>query len=128
VIVVDTNILAYLYLPGPHSAKAEALLRKDAEWKAPVLWRSEFLNILAGFMRRKDITFDEACALQGEAQDLMDGAEFAADPAAVLALVRDSDCSAYDCEFIALATQLETRLVTLDAKILRAFPGHAVAL
>jgi hypothetical protein len=42
--------------------------------------------------------------------------------------VRSSDCSACDCEFVALAMRLETRLVTLDKKILRAFPGRAVAL
>ena len=47
-IVVDTNVLAYLYLPGEHSAIAEALLERDHEWAAPVLWRSEFRNILAG--------------------------------------------------------------------------------
>ncbi len=53
---------------------------------------------------------------------------FEVDSAQVLALVRDSDCPAYDCEFIALARQLGTRLVTMDGKLLRAFPGEAVAL
>ena len=46
----------------------------------------------------------------------------------VLELVRDSDCSAYDCEFVALAMTLGVKLVTMDAKILRAFPKHAQAL
>ena len=45
-IVVDTNILAYLYLPGDFTERAEALLAKDADWVAPTLWRSEFRNIL----------------------------------------------------------------------------------
>lgn len=36
-IVVDTNVLAYLYLPMEHSAKAEALLKKDPDWAAPLL-------------------------------------------------------------------------------------------
>ena len=31
-------------------------------------------------------------------------------------------------EFIALAKRLQTRLVTLDAKLLKAFPQHAVSL
>lgn len=127
-IVVDSNVLAYLYLPGEHTADAEALLERDPEWAAPVLWRSEFRNILAGYMRRKTLTFDQACNLQNEAEDLLTGSEFEVDSQAVLALVRDSDCSAYDCEFIALAARLDTKLVTMDKKLLRAFPKCAVVL
>ena len=127
-IVVDTNVLAYLYLPGEQTAVAEALLEHDAEWAAPVLWRSEFRNILAGYMRRGALTFEQACALQREAESLMAGAEFEVDSLGVLELVRDSDCSAYDCEFVALAARLDTHLVTMDKKLLRAFPRRAVAL
>ena len=127
-IVVDSNILAYLYLPGDRTAAAEALLEQDPEWAAPTLWRSEFRNILAGYMRRKAVTFDQACSLQREAESLLAGAEFAVDSSAVLELVRDSDCSAYDCEFIALAIKLNTKLVTVDKKLLREFPTRAIAL
>jgi len=128
VIVVDSNVLAYLYLPGEHTAKAEALLEHDAEWAAPLLWRSEFRNILAGYMRRGTLSFEQATALQREAEDLLDGCEFDVDSRSVLELVRDSDCSAYDCEFVALAMKLKTKLVTMDGKLLRAFPKHAISL
>lgn len=127
-IVVDSNVLACLYLPGERTAEAETLLERDPDWAAPVLWRSEFRNILAGYLRRKAITFDQACSLQGEAESLLCGSEFDVDSQAVLELVRDSDCSAYDCEFIALAIKLNTKLVTEDKKLLRAFPNRAVAL
>ena len=127
-IVVDSNILAYLYLPGDRTAAAEALLEQDPEWAAPTLWRSEFRNILAGYMRRKAVTFDQACSLQREAESLLAGAEFELDSSAVLELVRDSDCSAYDCEFIALAIKLNTKLVTVDKKLLREFPTRAIGL
>lgn len=127
-IVVDSNVLAYLYLPCEYTAAAEALLEKDAEWAAPVLWRSEFRNILAGYIRRKMLTFEQACSLQREAEGLVDGMEYEVDSRAVMELVRDSDCSAYDCEFIALAIRLDTKLVTMDKKLLRAFPEHAIAL
>lgn len=127
-IVVETNILAYLYLPGDRTAHAEALFEPDSEWAAPILWRSEFLNILAGCIRRKAITFDQACSLQEEAESLLAGAEFEVDSSAVLELVRDSQCSAYDGEFIALAIKLNTRLVTADKKLLLGFPKRAVAL
>ena len=127
-IVVDSNVLAYLYLPGEHTAAAEALLAKDPEWAAPVLWRSEFRNILAGYLRRKTLTFDQACALQNEAESLLLGSEFEIDSRAVLELVRDSNCSAYDCEFVALAVKLGTKLVTMDKKLLQAFPKSVLPL
>lgn len=127
-IVVDSNVLAHLYLPGGYTAAAEALLEADPDWAAPILWRSEFRNILAGYMRRKAISFEQANSLQREAESLLEGAEFEVESSAVLELVRDSDCSAYDCEFIALAMKLDTKLVTMDKKLLRAFPKRAVAL
>jgi predicted nucleic acid-binding protein len=127
-IVVDSNVLAYLYLPGERTADAEALFEQDPEWAAPILWRSEFRNILAGYVRRKTLTFEQACSLQNEAEDLLSGSEFEVDSRAVLELVRDSDCSAYDCEFIALAIKLDTKMVTADKKVLRAFPTRTMAL
>lgn len=127
-IVVDSNVVAYLYLPGDQTAKAEALLEHDADWAAPLLWRSEFRNILAGYMRRKTLTFEAARDLQLEAESLLAGAEHEVDSRLVLELVRDSDCSAYDCEFVALAMTLGVTLVTMDAKLLKAFPKYAVAL
>lgn len=127
-IVVDTNVIAYLYLPGAHTERAEDLLDRDADWVAPLLWRSEFRNILAGYMRRKVLTLEAARDLQVEAESLLAGGEYDVDSRLVLELVRDSDCSAYDCEFVALAASLGAKLVTMDAKLLRAFPGYAVPL
>ena len=127
-IVVDTNVLAYLYLPGEYTAQAEALLQRDPDWAAPLLWRSEFRNILVGYLRRGRLSFEQARAVQAEAESLLAGAEYEVDSQQVLELVRDSDCSAYDCEFVALATKLGAKLVTMDAKLLRAFPKRAVAL
>ena len=127
-IVVDTDVLAYLYLPGEYTAAAEVLLEQDPDWAAPILWRSEFRNILAGYMRRKAITFEQANSLQREAESLLEGAEFDIESLSVSELVRASDCSAYDCEFIALAMRLNTKLYTMDKKLLRAFPTGAIAL
>ena len=127
-IVVDSNVLAYLYLPGEYTTAAEQLLEQDPEWTAPVLWRSEFRNILAGCIRRKAISFEQANVLQREAESLLAGSEFEVDSLSVLELVRDSDCSAYDCEFVALAMKLDAKLVTMDKKVLRAFPRRTTAL
>jgi len=127
-IVVDSNVLAYLYLPGEFTPAAEALLEREPDWHAPLLWRSEFRNLLAGYLRRGQLTFTQACALQEEAEALLDGAEHEPESRRVLELVQRSDCSAYDCEFVALAQRLGTSLVTMDAKVLRAFPEIAMRL
>ena len=127
-IVVDSNVLAYLYLPGEHSAFAESLLERDPEWAAPLLWRGEFRNILTGYLRRGALTFEKTCAIQREAESLLAGSEFEVDSLSVFELARDSNCSAYDCEFIALAARLQTKLVTMDKKLLRAFPKRTAAL
>ena len=127
-IVVDSNIIAYLYLPCEFTQHAEELLVSDSEWVAPILWKSEFRNILAGYVRRKTITFEQAYELQREAESLLSGREYDVDSLDVLKLVRDSDCSAYDCEFVALAKHLGVKLVTMDKKILRSFPEIAESL
>ncbi|MBS0193115.1 MAG: type II toxin-antitoxin system VapC family toxin [Proteobacteria bacterium] len=127
-IVVDTNVLAYLYLPGDFTGAAERLHERDPDWNAPILWRSEFRNILAGYLRRSSLTFEQAYAMQREAEALLNGAEHEPNSKRVLELVATSNCSAYDCEFVAVAEELGTKLVTMDAKLLNAFPRIAKAL
>ena len=72
-IVVDTNVLAYLLLPYEFSAQADALYKRDPAWAAPIFWRSEFRNLLAGYLRRKALTYDEVVKVQAEAEGLLAG-------------------------------------------------------
>ena len=127
-IVVDTNVLAYLLLPYESSPRADVLYKSDPDWAMPIVWRSEFRNLLAGYLRRKTLTFDEVLKVQKEAEAVLAGNEHEADSRRVLELVRDSDCTAYDCEFVDIALQLGIKLVTMDRKLLRAFPKYTVPL
>ena len=127
-IVVDTNVIAYLLIPGPWTEAAEELLQAEPVWAAPPLWRSEFRNILAGYLRRGTLSFEQTLALQSTAESLLAGHETSMDSRAVLELVRGSNCTAYDCEFVALARQSGAVLYTLDAKLLNAFPDTAKPL
>ena len=127
-IVVDTNVLAYLYLPGKFSDAAEALLLRDSEWAVPRLWRSEFRNVLATYMRKGLLAYDDALGIHRKAEAVVAGAEYDVAAAQVLRLARDSGCSAYDCEFIALAEHLGVKLVSEDARLCKAFPNRAVPL
>ncbi|MBD2550841.1 type II toxin-antitoxin system VapC family toxin [Microcystis elabens FACHB-917] len=127
-IVVDTNVVAYLLLEGPQTEKAEALLLHDPEWAAPLLWRSELRNVLSGFMRRGQLERKQVLRLQGQAESLLQGREVPVDSADVFRLVEASDCSAYDCEFVAAALALQTRLISSDRQLLRAYPGITTPL
>ena len=127
-IVVDTNVTAYLWLPGDLTAAAERLLSADAEWAVPLLWRSEFRSVLAGAVKRKVCGLARAAAIARAAEEQLTGREFAVETGEVLRLADESGCSAYDCEFVALARALGVSLVSNDRPILKAFPAVAVPL
>ena len=127
-IVADTNIISYLFLPTIYSERASQLYKSEPEWAAPNLWRSEFRNVLALYLRQKIITLPDALVIQEEAEALMADHEFTVTSVQVLTLTDSSQCSAYDCEFVALAKQLSVKLVTQDKKILREFPEVAASL
>ncbi|HWB59803.1 MAG TPA: type II toxin-antitoxin system VapC family toxin [Chthoniobacteraceae bacterium] len=127
-IVVDTNLMAYRWLPGPRNADCDALVRLDAEWAAPLLWRSEFRNVLAGYMRAGKLSGTDAQLAMRHAAASLLGGEYAVADDVVLKLVGQSKCSAYDCEFVALAEALDTLLVTEDKALLAAFPKRCRSL
>ncbi|MBL4622559.1 MAG: type II toxin-antitoxin system VapC family toxin [Immundisolibacteraceae bacterium] len=125
-IVADTNIISYLLLPTERSDSADAIYQADPDWVAPLLWKSEFRSVLALYLRKQIITLDKALLLQESAESMMADSEFELPSPQVLALINQSSCSAYDCEFVALAQHLNIPLVTEDKKILREFPSTAI--
>lgn len=127
-IVVDTNVIAYLYLPTEYTPLAENLLVRDPDWAAPLLWRSELRNVLAFYLRQGLFDLDGAYAIQSEAESLLAGREYDVGSLEVLRLAASSECAAYDCEFVALAQFLGVRLITVDRQVLRKFRSTAVSL
>lgn len=127
-IVVDSNVLVYLYLPTQRTAQAEQLRVLEPHWVAPRLWRSEVRSALSLYIRQRLITLEQALQIQTAAEHLLADAEFDVPSFDVLQLVSNSTCSAYDCEFVALAQRLGIKLVTADRKVLREFPATAIAL
>ncbi len=127
-IVVDTNVIAYLFLSSSYTSAAERTLLRDATWAAPLLWRSELRNILARYVRQQLLAPDDAVRILGEAQGLMAGQEHDVPSREVLELAIASGCSAYDCELVLLAQSLGVALVTADRKLVTRFPATALAL
>jgi len=127
-IVVDTNIIAYLFLSSEQSSLAEKAFKKDNQWAAPILWRSELRNVLAFYMRKNLIELNNAHPIMNAALELLRGGEYEVSTYEVLRLASESSCSAYDCEFLATAINLQVPLITVDKKLIREFPGVAVSL
>lgn len=124
-IVVDTNVLIHYWLESPDHPSARALFDTDPNWYAPYLWRSEFRNVVALKMRHAGLSLDRARNAISRAEQQMYSHELFVDPFAVLDLVASSTCTAYDCEFVALADELRVPLITTDKQILRDFPRIA---
>jgi predicted nucleic acid-binding protein len=127
-IVVDTNIIGYLFLTSSKSTLTEQALQKDSLWAAPLLWRSEMRNVLALYIRKGHLSLADAQQIMKEASDLMQSQEYEVTSNQVLELVNISTCSAYDCEFVALARDLNVSLVSVDRQILKNFPDTAISL
>jgi predicted nucleic acid-binding protein len=124
-IVADTNTIVYLYFSSEKSIQAEQLLILEPKWIAPNLWKSEFRNVLTLYLRKNILTFDETLMIAQQAENLMLENEYEVSSAHILQLVNSSSCSAYDCEFVALAKLLNIPLITADKKIIQEFPNIA---
>lgn len=126
-IVADTNTIAYLYLPTAQTDNVISLLHKDPHWVAPLLWRSEFRNVLALYIRKGIVDLDTASAMQVQAEEHLADNEYTVNSLDVLALASESGCSAYDCEFVSLAKSLNLKLITGDKKLIQKFPEIAMS-
>lgn len=127
-IVIDTNVITYLLVGGEMTSSARAVFDRDSAWAAPLLWRSEFRNVMAILIRQGKTTPERALELIVEAELLFQGEEYQVDSAKIMKLVETSKCTAYDCEFVALAQHLGVPLITYDKQILTEFPDVAISI
>jgi predicted nucleic acid-binding protein len=127
-IVVDSNVIAYCWINGERTALAHRLRRLDPDWHAPLLWRSELRNILAGYRRDGSLGGDQIRSIMAAAEAGLAGCEHHLPSDRVFSVIEGGRLSAYDAEFVALAEILGVRLVTEDRAILAACPGRASTL
>lgn len=127
-IVVDTNVVAYLLIEGERTASARELWRQDSDWQLPELWRHEFLNVLATYARLGGAPVQDAENIWWAACDLLGGGLHAVDMSAALRLAVEAKVSAYDAQFVVLAQLLGVKLVTEDKHLLALFADLAVSL
>ena len=126
-VVVDTNVLAYLLIEGDRSGEAHTLLSRDPDWRSEAFLLIEFSNLLATYVRAGALVRKQAAGLLVEAETRMRGL-VNVPHARALGVAADLSISAYDARFIAAAQILGTRLVTEDAKLRAAAPALTLSL
>ncbi len=94
-IGVDTNVLVYLWLHSDKTSVSEKIYHCDPLWVAPVLWRSEFRNVVSLYIRR-GLSFEVGLESIEKAENQMKRNEMQVNSEEVMKLVRESGCTAYD--------------------------------
>lgn len=126
-IVVDTNVIVSMWVPNEMDEWVYKVLKKDDHWVAPLLWRSEFRNVISLYLRKNILEQTVVFQAIEEAEQLMESNEFEVNSTQIMSFIMKSSCSAYDCEFVALADDLNIPLITFDKKIIREFPDFAIS-
>jgi predicted nucleic acid-binding protein len=121
-VVVDTNVVAYLLIEGDRSAESQALYARDPDWRSEGFLLVEFANLLATYVRASKLDARAAQGLLATAEQILGGIVNLPHSRA-LALAGEFGVSAYDARFLAVARNLGAKLVTEDAKLRRAAPA-----
>jgi predicted nucleic acid-binding protein len=127
VVIVDTNVLAYLLIEGDQTDKAQQLYRQDGDWSSEAFVMVEFSNVLATYVRAGALPKAQGTALLTEAMNLLTTLHNVTNQDALDNAMR-YEISAYDARFISVAQRLKTKLVTEDARLRKAVPSWTVSL
>ena len=127
-IVVDTNVIAYLMIEGEKTEMAQRTFRRDSNWVIPALWRHEFLNVLATFVHHGGIEMEQAADIWQRSTHLFSFAERDVDMLSALRLACRHDISAYGAQYVALAMELSVPYVTEDRQMLKTFPNITMSM
>lgn len=127
VVLVDTNILAYLMIEGDCTASAQELFERDSDWCSEGFVMVEFSNVIATYVRTGALSQAQGSRLLAEAHLHLPTLHNIVN-AQALEVAMQYGISAYDARFISLARQLKLKLVTEDAKLRTAVPSWTIAL
>jgi len=127
-LLVDTNIIAPLYVRSAGSRAAAKLFARDAVWRTEPLALIELSNVLIAYERARYITAATARDCLNRAAAFLQPHLFRVSHQAALDAALRYRTTAYDARFLALARQLGVRLVTEDAKLRAAAPALTQSL
>jgi predicted nucleic acid-binding protein len=127
-LLVDTNIIAPLYVRSARTDAVEELFARDAVWRTEPLALIELSNVLITYERSRYITAATARDCLNRAAAFLQPQLFRVSHQAALETALDYGVTAYDARFLALAEQLGIRLITEDARLRAAAPALTQSL
>jgi len=127
-VLVDTNVIAPLYVRSARTEAVEELFARDAVWRTEPLALIELSNVLITYERSRYITAATARDCLNRAAAFLQPHFFRVSHQAALEAALDYRVTAYDARFLALADQLGSRLVTEDARLRAAAPALTQSL
>lgn len=126
-IVADANLWVALLFRHEKTEAATQVFSRTTDWHAPLLCLSELRNVCLGYVRRGLLSPDEGIGVLEELRFLLPAERIhLVDHSPVIRSALESGCTAYDCEYVVLAEQLATPLLTWDKQMLAAFPALAM--
>ena len=125
-IIVDTDILAYSLIEGDRSEMAQRLRKLDPDWRAPQLWRAEFVSVVNKYLKAKYFSLADAHDVLTAATKIFDGIDMPVEMSTILSIAMVTGASTYDAHFLALAQRTGKPLVTGEKR----HPGapHGLAI
>jgi predicted nucleic acid-binding protein len=127
VVLVDTNIIAYLMIRGDRTAAAQQLYERDSDWCSEAFVMVEFSNVIATYVRTRALSQAQGTKLLAESQAHLSTLHSVVNTQALESAMQFG-ISAYDARFISLAKQLKMKLITEDVKLRVAVPALTMSL
>jgi predicted nucleic acid-binding protein len=121
-IVIDTNVIAPLYLRSAQTEAVTRLFARDQIWRTEPVALIELSNVLLSYERARYITAATARNCLERAAAFLQPNLFRVTHRAALDAALRYGTTAYDARFLAVAQQLDCRLITEDAKLRTAAP------
>ena len=121
-VLIDTNILVFLLLQGEGTSQARELFHFDNDWRSDSFVLVEFSNVLATYLRERELMLGQATRLLATAEAVMQPRLIDVGHTKALESAVEYKVSAYDGRFLAAARQLDRPLITADAKLCSAAP------
>jgi predicted nucleic acid-binding protein len=125
VLLVDTNVVAYLLVEGEKTGQARGVWEGDRDWCAPRLLLYELANVFWRLVDQKALSPEAGQAGLESGLALVRLLDRDPEPARVLEIALKLGVSAYDAFYLAAAEMMQVPLVTEDGRLLRVAPALA---
>lgn len=127
-IVVDTCVISYLVNESEFTPSAQKLFEYNPYWIYPPTWQDEYSNIVSKIAKEIKQPIDDAIKNFEFVVSQMSNNEKFVNRSKAIALSIKHGISAYDAQFVALAIDYNTILVTEDKELIRKCPQYAMSM